>query len=271
MRKTITIDNISLSYLQKNSSFNTSIVFLHGNSSSASSWINQFSDPLFSEFNLIAPDLPSHGESSAIAAGDYSLKHIKTILAEAVIKLTYGKPFLLVGFSLSSNIAVEMLQEAIHPAGIVLISPCIIGQLYPISVIAKPQEKTSPIFLDDAEKHFLDDFYKASLYSKNMETIELLINDYYKVKSPFRSMFISSILSGGHSDEIKLLRDYDKPVLIIFGKDETIVDQNYLDNAPFKLWKNKIFKIPQADHYVQLEQPQEVNKIIIEYANELLK
>jgi pimeloyl-ACP methyl ester carboxylesterase len=271
MRKLITIGDVSLSYVQKNSSFNNTIIFLHGNSSSASSWNNQFSDSALDEFNLIAPDLPAHGESSANADGDYSLKYVKTLLAEAVIQLTNGKPFLLVGFSLSSNIAVEMLQEEINPEGMVLISPCIIGHQYPISVVAKPQEKTSPLFLDDADEDFLNDYFSASLYSKSMDTIKLLVNDYYKVKHSFRSIFINSVLNGGHSDEIELLKKYHKPVLIIFGKDEAVLNQNYLDNSPFKLWKNTIFKIPRAGHYVHLEQPHEVNKLITEYATELLK
>jgi pimeloyl-ACP methyl ester carboxylesterase len=73
------------------------------------------------------------------------------------------------------------------------------------------------------------------------------------------------------SDEIGLLQQLDLPLLIIFGKDEKVVDPDYLDDAPLKLWQNMIYKIAGASHLVNIDRPEEFNTLVASYAVDMFK
>ena len=99
--------------------------------------------------------------------------------------------------------------------------------------------------------------------------VEEFVADYYKVKLPFRSALMNSIQEQQFSNEIELIAYVNNPILMIFGEEEQIINPDYLDDAPFNLWNNTIYKIPNAGHLVHLDQPDAFNKLISEYAADI--
>jgi len=73
------------------------------------------------------------------------------------------------------------------------------------------------------------------------------------------------------SDEIELLKKAGIPVLVVFGQDEKMANPDYLDKLPFETWKNKVFKFPEAGHYVQMDQPGKFNELLFEYVRDRFK
>ena len=81
----------------------------------------------------------------------------------------------------------------------------------------------------------------------------------------------ATVTQGSHSDEIGLLKKSNIPLLVIFGEEERAVNKNYLDNESLTLWKNKIFKIPQSGHFVNIDQPEVFNELLVEYAKDIFR
>ena len=76
---------MNLNFIKKNDG-KLSIVFVHGNSLSMKNFVNQFNDMRFDEFELVAVDLPGHGNSyfSKNPETDYRIEELSNSLVKFV-------------------------------------------------------------------------------------------------------------------------------------------------------------------------------------------
>ena len=152
-----------------------------------------------------------------------------------------------------------------------MISPCIVGEGFPLHSIGLPGFNAEVLFNDDCSEEALQSYIMQACFSNNNADHTLIGEDYKKVKPPFRSMLLKTALDGQLSDEIALLNSYASgPLLIIFGKDEKIVMPDYLNLAPLPIWNNTIYKIPNSSHFVQLDQPEATNQLLADYCKSYL-
>lgn len=268
-RKFITVRNISLSYLESNAARKNTIFFIHGNSSSAQAWEKQLTNPELSDYRLIAFDLPAHGESGASENPDedYSAIDLGKILSEAVSSLTTGK-YIIGGISLGSSITGEMLANNLDPAGIFLASSTCVGEGITLDKISQPGVDLSFLFSDDAPVSTIEAYASLASFSPDQNDRQQIVQDYFHVKAPFRSTLLKTLIAGKIGNEIKLIEDQHKPVLVIFGNEDQIIKPDHLDNAPFELWKGKVFKLPNSSHFVNLDNPKTFSHLLAGYAEE---
>lgn len=270
-KKYIDVEGIKLFYLEKNETDRPAIFFLHGNSCSSNAWRKQLYHPLFANYRLIAFDLPSHGKSGAANKADCTLPGLARLLSNGVKQLSQKKPFILVGVSLATNIIAEMLAYDVKPAGIVLAGPCIAGGEFTLEKMVKPGTHVGVVFQDDAPAEEIDAYAKETSLSNADDDLEFFRQDYATVVKPFRSLLAQSIFNNRMSNQVELLQKNNMPLLMIFGKDEKVVDPDYLDKAPLRLWHNKIFKIAGASHLVNIDQPGAFNNLLREFAEDVFK
>jgi pimeloyl-ACP methyl ester carboxylesterase len=268
MRKTITFDDLTLSYLEKNETAEQTLFFIHGNSSSATFWKPQFDDPAFDSYRLVAFDLPAHGQSSADPLHNYGVKDLGRTLAKAVKQLAVNGNYMLVAISLGTNIVAEMLDDSIHPAAIVLAGPTILGDEYSLENIGLPALDPGVLFTDDAPLCAVSNYYKEVLHSRCEQMAAELTSRHLDVKIPFRSTLINRAIEGQVSNELELLRKKEVPLLIVFGKEERSINPDYLDKACLPIWNTTIYKIPGAGHLVSLEQPRAFNDLLLAYTQD---
>jgi len=268
-KKFLEINGIRIAYLEKNSEKTNAIFFLHGNSSSSFLWRKQLWSDLFAEYRLIAIDLPAHGDSDACKnpEEDYSPIATAQILAPAIKLFAGDHPYLLTGFSYGTNLIAEMLVHGLNPKGIAFTGGCVVGACYgPEKILAEPE---SNIFLQ--EKVSMDEaefFFKRSLYTSDKDDIQHYQEDFFAVKPLFRSSLIQSVFKGKYTDEILALQKQNIPLLVVFGQNDNLVQINYLDDARLPLWKDTIFKLPGAGHFVQTDQPEIFNPLLLNYVIE---
>lgn len=267
----INVEGIRLFYVEKNEAAKPTIFFLHGNSCSSNAWRKQWNDPLFANYRLIAFDLPSHGKSDPIKEESCSLPGLGKLLSNAVKQLSGNKPFILTGVSLATNIIAEMLAYNIKPSGIVLAGPCIAGGEFTLEKMVKPDTHVGVVFQDNALADDMKAYAKETSLSDAADDLECFVQDYEAVTKPFRSLLAQSIFNNQMSDQIKLLQANKAPLLLVFGKDEKVIDPDYLDKAPLNLWQNRIFKIDGASHLVNIDQPQAFNNLLKEFAEDAFK
>lgn len=270
-KKYIDVEGIKLFYLEKNEAAKTTIFFLHGNSGSSNAWRKQWIDPLFSNYRLIAFDLPSHGKSDVAKETDCTLPGLARLLSSAVKQLSRNEPFILTGVSLATNIIAEMLAYDVKPAGIVLAGPCIAGGEFTLEKMVKPGTHVSVVFQDDAPAEEIDAYATETSLSDAEDDLDFFRQDYATVAKPFRSLLAQSIFNNQMNNQIELLQKNEIPILMIFGKDEKVVDPDYLDRAPLQLWQNKIFKITGASHLVNIDQPDSFNNLLRKFVEDVFK
>jgi pimeloyl-ACP methyl ester carboxylesterase len=266
--KFIESKGLQIAYLEKNPDKNNTIFFIHGNSGSSQLWEKQLNDGLFSDYRLIAFDLPAHGQSSASRESekDYSVVGIADIIANAVLMIAHGNPFILTGFSLGTNIVVEMLAFSIIPRGIILIGADLIGGKYTLQDAIFPGADSSVLFKDDIDIEALRSYARLASVSTNDADRELIISDYYKVQPSFRSTLLKTAMEGKFSDEISLLNGSGVSSLFVYGEEEKLLNVDYLKGADLPIWRNTIFKIPAAGHFVNIDQPKKFNDLLFEYS-----
>jgi pimeloyl-ACP methyl ester carboxylesterase len=261
----ILVDGVNILYLEINPHATKTLFFIHGNSCTHKLWRYQYKSILFAEYRLIVFDLPGHGGSDLPPKEKCTIPGIAELVSKAVLELSNGKPYFIVSLSLGTNIAVEMLAFGISPAGIVLAGPCIVGRDYPIACFIKPDTHVAIVFSDEANEEDVAKYSREVLYNGREEDLECFLKDYYSTKVPLRTYLNESIINGVFNDEIALLQGKDIPLLVVFGADEMIVDPHYLDHSGLNLWKESVFKIPGAGHLVNVDQPEEFNRLVWEF------
>lgn len=262
---------IRIAYKELNREAQQIVFFLHGNSGSHRTWNKQLTSELFNNYHLVAFDLPGCGES-LIPKGiewDYSLLSTGKVVAEAIKQLAGNKPYCLVGFSYGTSVLSETLNYSIIPAGISLLGSCVIGDGIGLDKLIVPGDNIS--FHDEVSEETVKQSLFDILKSHNEEEINLHTEDFFLAKPPFRSALVQSIMQGKHSDGIALLKSQAIPIQVIFGKEDNLIQVNYLDEMPFAIWKNEIYKLPGAGHYVQSDQPGLFNQLLAEYLEERFK
>jgi len=83
------------------------IVFLHGGVSSGRMWQPQFA-ALSTDYYCLAPDLPEHGQSSAV--GPFSLQGATTQIAELIREKSADGQAYLVGLSIGAAVGLELIR-----------------------------------------------------------------------------------------------------------------------------------------------------------------
>lgn len=265
----VEVENIKIAYIEKNKEAAYTIFFIHGNSISKRSWRKQYSSDILSAYRMVAIDLPSHGDSDA--AEVYNLPVLAALMAKAVKLLADGKPYILAGISLSTNIIAEMFAYDMNPEGLVLAGPCIIGENVGVEKWLKPNTHVGVVFTDSADMNDVIAYAKETSLSEDENDLRIFLEDYNKVKPPFRSSLARSVAEAIYNDEIVLLQQSNCPILIIFGRDEKVVDPDYLDHTEFNLWRSQVFKIAGASHLVNIDQPELFNQLLKSFADDMFK
>lgn len=267
-RKFITVQGMTISYLESNPGYPKTLFFIHGNSSSARIWRKQFVPPISTEYRLIAVDLPGHGESEPafVPERDYSFIQLGRLIATVIEKLCNDNSYILIGLSVGTNIIAESLSFGVAPKGIVLISPTIWGGAITPSDVLQDNPNATVLFKDDVNIEETKKAIKDAIKTWNDNVISETLDDFVQVKLPFRSSLFKSILAGENSDEIALLKVRNLPLLIIVGIDEKNIKVDYLNTLALKKHQGKVFKIANARHFTNIDQSEQVNELIYEYS-----
>jgi pimeloyl-ACP methyl ester carboxylesterase len=266
----IQIEDLNIHYIEKNGQQKNALFFIHGNSCSVNVWQKQLTSEFFNNYRLIAIDLPGHGKSSHSnnPSNDYSPIGTANILSEVVKKLVGTNPHILIGFSYGTNVVAEMLNYGIEPKGIVLVASCVLGDGHGMEKVFVQNEIVPIAFYNEPELAIVEKWFAKELISATKHDLQILADDYLKVSSDFKPVLFKTAGEGKISDEILALQKSNIPVCVLFGDKDKIVNIDYLSDLPFSVWKNQIYKIPEAGHWVNIDKVEECNFLIDSYAHE---
>lgn len=246
------------------------IVFIHGNSLSASTFINQFNDPLLDKYRLISFDLPGHGNTgkSNNPEQDYSPVSFIKILIELCSRLNIGNG-VLIGHSLGGHIVLDSLPHLPDIKGIVTFGTTPLSSPPRLDLAFLPNPILQLIFKPDlSEEEILQ---VASGFIAQGVDIPKEIQESLHKTDPLVRLYIGKALSGGATlDEISILVNRKIPYLLVHGEKDRLVNRNYFDLIPKELiWNEIIQLIEEAGHTPQLENPNVFSKILADFISTL--
>ena len=237
------------------------LILIHAGFSDRRDWMYQIRE-FGKEYNTIAYDQRGSGNSSVIKTDFSPADDLNAIMDHLKIEKT-----LLVGHSIGGTIALDFaLQYPEKVSALVLIASGLNGYLWSqeyeelmatIWSIPQPAEMS---------KKFLSaPFYAVSMNDPSIKSeIEMITKENFQKVLTWETFDVRAI-HWYFPDAISKLKDLKVPTLVIYGdKDSKDIKQiaQLLDN---NISNVKTTQIDNADHLLNFEKPNELNKMILDF------
>ena len=263
-RKTITINDIKISFLDNRTINDITLVFVHGNSSSAEAFKKQLEDELFNDFRLIALDLPGHGFSNSYES--YSLDFFAKIVSQFINELNL-KNVVLIAHSLGGHIAIQSSIQIKSCKGIVLLGSTLLKDPNSMTEAFLPHPSMALLFKDQLN------FEERALLASSLSfgpNIKIIDKHIQQTDSSFRSKLLSSVHPDTFTDEVAIAQSLNVPLALILGSDDKVISLDYLNQLELPtLWRKSIQIVDNAKHYLHMEQAKTSNALILQFVNSL--
>lgn len=293
IQKTLRIDdNEELHYLDSDDGSGGNkpvIVFVHSNSQSSKSFLNQFEDDsLTSIYRLLAIDLPGHGESAPAndPENTYSLKGYGEVLKSFTGGLGLTNA-LYVGFSLGGHIVIEAIDK-LSAMGLMIFGTPPISTLADFAGALNLTEEESAFTFkgkfNDDDIDFISKVQFSRQFAPIPAHIKKAMQDDLRATDPStRTCIGQSLAEGKHLDELAIIENLKIPIAVLHGEEDAIIKGSYFDRPGQKsaqkpgqkptmisswptLWHHKVHIIKGAGHAAQIEKPEEFNRLLKEFA-----
>lgn len=247
------------------------ILFIHGNSGSSSTFRRQFDSKLAKKYHLLSFDLPGHGKSEWLSSDDqYSFYRFSEFVVEFT-KALQLKDFILVGNSLGGHIALQSLNRLQTVKGtLIFMTP-------PLE--SPPQLEPAFHAVPIGAKFFTADISKKDAielgkkcFARTSRIPRSFYSDFLRADPKARGDLPVTLKPPTLLNEVSAIKDRKVPIGIIHGKQEQFVNLEYIKklNLP-QVWKGAIQIIPQSAHYPQIENPRRFNRLLKSFVQELCK
>lgn len=271
---TVLVDEQEIAFGQSTGSEHTgggrTVVFVHGNSSSARTWRGLIDGPFGQRFRCLAPDLPGHGRSApAVDRSAYSLPGYAATLTGFARELA-AEDAVFVGWSLGGHIVIEAAPSLPQAAGFFVFGTP------PTADAAQMAEAFLPnpalAFGFSAEVSGQDALAYASNFVATGSELALdeFAADISGTDGAAREGLGASIGEGRFSDEVAIVAGLSQPLAIATGDGEQLVSVDYLRRlAAPSLWRGSVQVIAGAGHAPHRETPQEFTALLEQFITDL--
>lgn len=263
--KTLQLPSQKIAYYESPGT-GSSVILVHGNSSSGLSFQRQINGSLGEKHRLIAIDLPGHGDSEPFAdMSEYSMPGYAGIVT-AVAKELGMEDAVLVGWSLGGHIVLEAHNQLPRAKGFVIFGTPPLAFPPAMEEAFLPNPAVNVGFKADVTEAEART-YAASFFAPGVTVPEEpFVTDILRTDGNARAGLAASIKPDGYQDEVEIVANLSAPLAIFHGKDEQLVNKSYIAKLTIPtLWRNEIQVIPDAGHAPQWEQPERFNALLEEF------
>jgi len=243
------------------------VVLIHGNSASTATWRAFFGGPLAGRYRLVAMDLPGCGDSGRLAS--YSLRG----LADFIVRFaaaTRCDDGLFVGHSLGGHLVLEAASRLPNARGFVLNGAAPIGKPPRLDEAFLPSPSLAAGMKSDLTAEEIEGWTRA-MAQPDTAVPPALDADIRRTDGRFRAGLAESIGALDYTDEVEIVARLGKPVAIVHGSDEALVNKSYLDRLSIpSLWRGAIQVIEGAGHLAPLQRPEPFQGLLGEFAADVL-
>jgi pimeloyl-ACP methyl ester carboxylesterase len=217
------------------------LLFLHDLGLSHTMWQPQF-ERLSDYYHCLAPDLPESGNSES--SGPFTLKDASRRIAEVIRERVPGQSAHVVGLSLGSAVALQMLRDEPQVLDHLLISGTASHLPPALDSLNRLNEATVRLLGHEQLAEFLLRPYHVPQAYRS-----LLLNDLRKVKPEAIQHFSQELA------KVRLPRNGYVPALIAVGQQETFVTKHAAYEMSRALTGVRGALVPGVGHFWNLEAP----------------
>ncbi|MBM1105427.1 alpha/beta hydrolase [Aurantibacter crassamenti] len=248
---------------EKNADSKYTIIYIHGNSVDSEIWQNQLNSSLFSEYRMLAIDLPGHGKSTK--CDGYSVPNVVKILAATIQEYSN---VVLVGHSLGGHFAIETLPFLNNCKGIFVFGTAPVKKPVNMHEAFLADERMPLLFQKNLNPNETEDFTR--FICKKSDLVPYNFKErIHNTDAKFREDIGLSLANGELANEVEILAKTEMPVAILHGKNDSLVNLEYLKQLSIpNLWRNKI-NIIESSHSPHLEKPEEFNRLLLKFLENL--
>jgi pimeloyl-ACP methyl ester carboxylesterase len=247
------------------------IVLVHGNSCSSEVFKKQI-DAFCNSYRIITMDLPGHGRSSCPNDPDkvYNIPGYAEIIHELVSHLKLG-PFVLVGFSLGGNIALQYSQiPNNHLLGIMMISSAPMKYSQEAMVAYPPYEGSFVAHPDKLTESQAKQYMRAGGFNVDDPSIYFMVLDAMKTDGAARAKMVASVVAGKGIDETEIVSKLTIPLAIVAGAKDSALGLDYMTHLNYaNLWRKQVNLIEHASHAIPMHQPDELHLLLETFLREI--
>ena len=248
--------------------FKPPIVFVHGNSSSSRVWRRQFDGLLSSSHRLIAIDLPGHGASARAAPGErgftYNLPGYAEILVDVALQRG-AESAIFVGCSLGGHVVLQAADRLPDASGFLIFGAPPIGDPPDLSAFLK----LGLGFIADLTEEQAVEYVSDCMLADAADIPDFFVDDVMTTDGAARAWLGGSFVPGGYADEVEIVARMSKPLAILHGRGEQIVNADYLRALHMPtLWRGAVQVVSGAGHAIHWEQPSQFESALALFAEE---
>ena len=246
------------------------IVLLHGNSLSSRSFQPQFDGPLGATMRLLAIDFPGHGKSAKPSApiDVYSIPGLARVVLKAVERLDVSDAVFL-GWSLGGHVLLEASGELPDAAGFGIFGAPPLRFPLDMDGAFHPHPVLADLWVADLSDEQIA-ARVASMMCPDASLPREFLDDVTQSDPRFRTEFPASLASVGFADEVRIVEDIGRPLLVLHGALDQIVRLDYLQGLDLpSLWRGQIQVIPNAAHAVHWEAPGLFDAVVREFVDDI--
>ena len=237
------------------------LVMIHGNSSCKDVFRHQFASEIARSYQLVAIDLPGHGESdNAADPAGYTLAGFAQTIREVLSTLKIERPAVL-GWSLGGHIAMEMLASGVAMSGLMIVgappvAPGLLGMLRGFRSEFDLFLATKSVLTPREAARFAEACFGATpdpLFVKMIQRTDPLM----------RPAVSRCMIRGRAADERWIVEHTDTPIAVVNGADEPFARLDYVAGLNYaNLWEDEAYIVQDAGHAPFFQQPAAFNALL---------
>lgn len=270
----IEIDGQRIAYLEnpggQGVQSDCTVIFVHGNSSSAKTWLPVITGDFAHRFRCLALDLSGHGHSEpARDQAAYSLPGYASLLTRFA-KEVGGTNAVIVGWSMGGQIAMEAAPSLSDARGFVIFGAPPVASPAQMAEAFLPNPAMGALFsaqVSEAEARLAAESFIAP--GSTLQTDDF-VSDILATEGAARTGLAASAGAGRFADEIAIIGELRQPLAIFHGADEQLVSLDYLRKQSFPaLWRGEVQVIAGAGHAPHQEAPRRFAELLTEFIGDL--
>jgi pimeloyl-ACP methyl ester carboxylesterase len=246
------------------------VVFVHGNSSSARTWLPVLTGPFGQRFRCLALDLPGHGQSApASDHSAYSLPGYAAVLA-GFAEATGAADAVIVGWSLGGHVALEAAPTMPAAAGYVVFGTPPVASAAQMGDAFLPNPAMNVGFTADVSPEEARAYAASFTDPGSALSLDEFTADILRTDGAARAGLLASVGEGRFADQVAIAATMPRPLAILHGQGEQLVNLGYLQQLTIpSLWRGGVQLIAGAGHAPHQETPSKFTELLDQFINHL--
>jgi len=250
--------------ISESGSGSTSVLFVHGNSSSKAVFSKQLNSSLAEKYHLLAIDLPGHGNSDNAnnPQQDYTISSYAKLVCEVVEKLKLSS-LVIVGWSLGGHIAIEAVAQGLDAKAMILSGTPPVGPGFDHMAEAFHMENMGDTSKAEFDEDDINNFADATIGGAEFVTEELRQAVARTDGISRQIMLGASADPASGSDQKEFVESWNNPIAVLQGADDVFVQSRYLEGLNWKnLWRGKVQFFENTGHAPFWQNAEQYNELL---------